>query len=150
MKLETSTDIAGSPAAVWDLLVKPNRYTDFMQPADEMIDAGDGIVKQGYTYKVRGGIPPIKSVMTWTVTEFDPKSRQVHVGDDGKAKIRAGWTITPADAGSRLAHAVELTPVWYLAPVMAVMWSLMMRKRTQEFMDQTMANVKRIVEGASA
>lgn len=149
MRLETSTDIAGSPEAVWDLFMKPDRYTEFMQPADEMIDAADGIVRSGYVYKVRGGIPPIKSDMTWTVNEFEPMSSQVHDGDDGKAKIHADWTITPTDAGSHLAHTVELRPAWYLAPVMAVMWPLLMRKRTQGFMDQTMANVKRIVEAES-
>jgi len=56
----------------------------------------------------------------------------------------------PTDAGSHLAHTAELKPVWYLAPVMAVMWPLVMRKRTQQYMDRTMENVKRIVESESA
>jgi len=150
MRLETSTEIAGSPEAVWNLFMRPDRYTEFMEPSDEMIDAADGQVKRGYVYKVRGGIPPIKSVMTWTVNDFEPMSRQVHEGDDGKARIHTDWTILPTDAGSHLAHTAELKPVWYLAPVMAVMWPLVMRKRTQQYMDRTMENVKRIVESESA
>ena len=70
--------------------------------------------------------------MTWTLSKFEPKSREVHDGDDdGKARIHAGLTIAPTDTGSHLAHTVELKPVLHLAPLMAVMWTLIMRKRTQ-------------------
>ena len=150
MRIETSIEIAATSGAVWDLMMQPARYTEFMEPADEMLDLGDGIVKEGYVYKERGGIPPIKSVSTWTVTTFDPETRQVHDGDDGKAKIHLDWVIRPTESGSHLSHTLDLKPVWYLAPVMAVMWPLLMRKRAQEALDKTMANVKRIVEAENA
>jgi hypothetical protein len=130
IRLETSIEIDGTPDTVWDLFMKPDRYTEFLEPSDEMVDGADGIVKDKYIYTVRGGIPPLKSVTTWTMSGFKPKSREVHDGDDGKARIRASWTIAPTDTGSHLAHTVELEPVRYLAPVMAVMWTLIMRKRT--------------------
>ena len=150
MRIETSIEIAATPDAVWDLMMQPDRYPEFMEPADEMLDLGDGIVKEGYVYKARGGVPPIKSASTWTVTTFDPKARQVHDGDDGKVKIHSEWGIRPTESGSHLSHTIDLKPVWYLAPVMAVMWPLLMRKRAQEATDKTMANVKRIVEAESA
>jgi hypothetical protein len=142
----TSIDIAASPDAVWDLLMQPARYTELMEPSDEMVDLGDGVVKEGYVYTVQGGIPPFKGTSTWTVTTVDPKSLQVHDGNDGKVEIHTDWRITPTESGSHLSHTAELTPQWYLAPVMAVMWPLMMRKRTQAAMEKTMANFKRIAE----
>jgi hypothetical protein len=39
-----------------------------------------------------------------------------------------------------------LEPRWFLAPVNAVLWPLMMRKRAQAVLDGTVANAKRIVE----
>jgi hypothetical protein len=149
VRIETSIEIAAAPDAVWDLLMQPARYPEVMEPADEMLDLGDGIVKEGYVYKERGGIPPIKSVSTWTVTAFEPKIRQVHDGDDGKATIHLDWGLEPTAAGSHLVHTMDLEPVWYLAPVMAVMWPLLLRKRAQEALDGTMANIKRIAEAGS-
>ncbi len=146
MQVKTSIEIAAPPEAVWDLMMQPARYSEFAEPADEMVDIGDGVVKKGYVYKERGGIPPFKSESTWTVTTFEPKTRQVHDGDDGKAKIRLDMQIAHAGSGSRLSQSIDLKPVWYLAPVMGLMWPLMMRKRAQEAMDKTSANVKRIVE----
>jgi hypothetical protein len=47
---------------------------------------------------------------------FDPRTLQVHDGDDGKVKIHTDWRIRPTDSGSHLSHTAELEPVWYLAP----------------------------------
>ncbi len=134
--------------AVWDLMNQPSRFPDFAVPTDRMLDVGDGVVKQGYTYKEYGGIPPFKSDSTWVVTEFEPKTRQVHEGDDGKMRIRLDVRIVPAGEGSRLDMTIDLKPRWYMTPVTVLMWPLMMRKRTQDAMDETAANVKRIVEAA--
>jgi hypothetical protein len=41
---------------------------------------------------------------------------------------------------------MAMQPRWFLAPVNAVLWPLMMRKRAQAVLDKTVANAKRIVE----
>ena len=146
MRIETSTDIAGPAESVWALLMEPARYPEIMTPSDEITELGDGELREGYVYKERGGIPPIKSVLTWTVAEVKAPNRLVSDGTDGKVTIHVDWTITETDDGSRLEHSMELTPVWFLKPVMAVMWPLMMRKRAQDALDGTMANMKRLVE----
>jgi hypothetical protein len=45
IRLETSIEIEGIPDTVWDLFMKPDRYTEFMEPSDEMVDAADGVVR---------------------------------------------------------------------------------------------------------
>ena len=149
MRIETSIDISASAESVWDLLMQPTRYPEVMTPSDEITELGDGVVREGYVYKERGGIPPIKSEVTWTVAQVQPKKRLVSDGTDGKVKIRVDWVLDETESGSHLLHTMELTPAWFLAPVMALMWPLMMRKRAQKALDGTMANVKRIVETES-
>jgi hypothetical protein len=60
IRLETSIEIEGTPDTVWDLFMKPDRYTEFMESSDEMVDATDGVVRSGCVYAVRVGIPPLK------------------------------------------------------------------------------------------
>lgn len=146
MRNEVSVDVDASPDAVWDLLMQPARYPEIMDPADEMVDIGDGIVREGYVYQVSGGIAPFKSTSTWTVTTFNARTHQRHEGDDGKVKVRADWQITPIASGCRVIHSSEIEPTWFLAPVMAVVWPVVMRARTGEAMGRTMANVKRLAE----
>ena len=148
MRIETGIDIDGPPEAVWDLLMEPTRYPEFATPSDEIVELGDGDMREGYVYKERGGIPPIKSVLTWTVAEMVPNKRLVSDGTDGKVQIHVDWDLGPTATGTRLAHSMELTPAWFLVPVMAVMWPLMMRKRAQAALDGTMSNIKEIVEAA--
>ena len=148
MRVETSIDIAASADSVWDLLMQPSRYPEVMTPSDEITELGDGVGKEGYVYKERGGIPPIKSELTWTVARVEPKKRLITDGTDGKVKIHVDWVLDETASGTRLVHTMELTPVWFLAPVMALMWPLMMRSRAQQALDGTMANMKRIVEAA--
>ena len=145
-KVQASIDIVANPEDIWELMCSPARYPAFADPADRMIEIGDGVVKQGYTYKEHGGIRPFKSDSTWTVTTFEPTTHQIHVGDDGQMTIHLDVRVEPTASGSRLTQTIKLKPRWYMAPVSAVMWPLMMRKRAQETMDKTVANVKRILE----
>lgn len=149
-RVKAQADIDAPPDAVWHLLMQPARYSEIAEPTDEMLDVGDGIVKAGYVYRERGGIPPFKSESTWTVTTFEPKSHQIHEGDDGQMKLNLDIRIEAAGSGSRLTQELELTPRWFIAPLSAVMWPLMLRKRAQEAMDKTVVNVKRIVEAESS
>jgi hypothetical protein len=45
IRLETSIETEGTPDTIWDLFMKPDRYTEFMEPPDEMVDAADGVVR---------------------------------------------------------------------------------------------------------
>ncbi|MBI4261025.1 MAG: hypothetical protein HY658_10705 [Actinobacteria bacterium] len=54
--------------------------------------------------------------------------------------------LAPTEGGTRLTLAIDLRPRWFLAPVNAVLWPLLMRRRTRASMEVTAANAKRIVE----
>jgi carbon monoxide dehydrogenase subunit G len=144
-----SIDIASPPEAIWALLCDPHRYPELADPTERMLEVPDGDMGVGYVYKEYGGVPPFKGESEWRVTEFDPMRRQVHVGDDGSMTLDLEIEIASSSDGSRLTQSLELKPRWYLAPVHYILWPLMMRKRAQEAMDKTVANVKRMLESAS-
>lgn len=139
-------DISAPPEKVWALIEDPNTYPEIADPTERMIDVPDRPMGVGYVYKEYGGIKPFISESTWTVTEWDPPRRTIHIGDDGSAELHLRIDITATEKGSHLRQQLELKPRWYLAVPNAVMWPLMMRKRAQEAMDKTVANVKRMAE----
>lgn len=143
-----STEIAAPPQAIWAIMCDPHAYPEFADPTDRMLDVPEEDFGVGYTYREYGGVPPFKGESTWRVTVFEPMHRQVHVGDDGTMTMHLEIRIDPIPQGSRLTQTLELTPSWYLAPVNAVLWPLMLRKRAQAAMDKTVENVKRTLEGA--
>ena len=107
---------------------------------ERMIDPGEGDMRVGFVYKEHGGVPPFKADSEWRVTEFEPPKRMRHIGDDGSATIDLVLEVEATGGGCRLSPSMDLKPRWYMAPVMAVMWPVMMRKRAQAAMDETMGN----------
>ncbi len=143
-----STQINTGPEAIWALFCDPHRYPEYVDVTERMIEVPDREFGVGYVYKEYGGIKPFLSESEWRVTEFEPMRRQAHIGDDGKMTMDLDVDLTPTDAGTRLTITVGFKPRWYMAPVNAILWPLMMRKRAQEAMDKTVANVKRIAESS--
>ena len=80
------------------------------------------------------------------VRRFEPKTRQVHEGDDGKMRILLDVQNTPAGGGTRMDMEIDLRPRWFVAPMIAVLWPFMLRRRVGEALEASAANVKRIVE----
>jgi hypothetical protein len=132
---------------IWELMCDPARYPDFVENTERMVDVGSGEFGMGYEYKEFGGLKPFIGESEWRVTEFDPMRHQSHIGDDGKVRIHLDIDLESlADDRTRLTLKVALAPRWFIVPVNAVMWPLMMRKRAQADMDTTAANVKQLVE----
>ena len=144
-----STQVDTGPEAIWALMCDPHRYPEIADPTERMIDVPDREFGVGYVYKEYGGIKPFIGEMEWRVTEFEPMRRQVHIGDDGSMTLDLEIELTPSVGGTRLTQTLSLKPRWYLVPVNAILWPLMMRNRAQETMDKTVTNVKRIAESAS-
>lgn len=144
-----STVIAVPPEAIWALMCAPHRYPELADPTDRMLSVPDEEMGVGYVYREYGGVPPFKGESTWRVTVFEPMRRQVHVGDDGSMTLDLSIELDPVEAGTRLTQRLRMTPRWYLRPLNAVLWPLMMRTRAQQAMDKTVLNVKRIAESAN-
>ncbi len=141
-----STQIDTGPEVIWALMCDPNRYPEIADPTERMIEVPDGEIGVGYVYKEYGGIRPFIGESEWRVTEFEPMRRQVHIGDDGSMTMNLLIELAPTDDGTRFTLTLSMKPRWYLAPVNAILWPLLMRKRAREGMDKTVANVKRIAE----
>lgn len=134
---------------IWELMCDPPRYPDFVEATERMVDVGSGEFGVGYVYKEYGGLKPFLGESEWRVTEFDPMRHQKHLGDDGKVELHLDVDLVPrTEDRTELRLTVDVRPRWFIAPVMAVMWPLVMRKRAQADMDQTAANVKRMIESA--
>ena len=144
----TSVDIDALPEAVWALMSDPPRYPDFVTVTERMLAVPEGEFGLGSKYREYGGIPPFKSESDWEVTGFEPYTRQVHVGDDGTATITLTLDLEPTAEGTRLTYRVDLKPRWFMAPLSAILWPLVMRRRAQREMDATAANSKRLLESA--
>ena len=147
-EVAASIQIATGPEPIWALMSDPGRYPDFVDATERMVDVGSGEFGVGYVYREYGGIKPFLGESEWRVTEFEPTRRQAHVGDDGKMKLHLGIELTPTDDETRLTISMAMQPRWFLAPVNAILWPLMMRKRAQAVLDKTVANAKRIVESS--
>lgn len=145
-EITASADIAAPPEAVWALLCDPARYPDFVDPTDEMLSVPEAPFGEGSTYREYGGIPPFKAESEWTVTAFEPVTRQVHVGDDGGTTMHLDVTLEPTATGTRYTQVFRIEPRWFLRPVMAVMWPLLMRGRGQTAMDRTADGLRRLTE----
>ncbi len=143
-----STQINTGPEVIWALMCDPNRYPEIADPTERMIDVPDGEIGVGYVYKEYGGIRPFIGESEWRVTEFEPMRRQVHIGDDGSMTMNLLVELAPTDGGTRFTLTLGMKPRWYLAPVNAILWPLLMRKRAREGIDKTVANVKRIAEAS--
>ena len=147
-QVSSSLQIDASPEATWALLSDPHRYPDYVDATDRMLDIPDSEFGVGYVYREHGGIRPFVGESEWVVTEFDPIRHQAHMGDDGKMRMPLSLDVEPTDGGSRLTITIGLKPRWYLAPVNAILWPLMMRSRAQDVLDKTVANAKRILESS--
>ena len=145
-QVTSSIEIAAPPTAIWELMCDPSRYAEIADPTDRMIHVPDPPFGLGSVYREYGGIPPFKGESEWRVTVFEPERRQVHVGDDGMMTLDLTIEIEPTEAGARLTQTLALKPRWYIAPVNALLWPLLMHRRAQAAMDRTVENVKRAVE----
>lgn len=145
-RVTASVEVKAPPESVWALMSDPDRYPDFVTATQRMLEVPAGEFGLGSEYREYGGVPPFLSESVWKVTRFEPMRVQTHMGDEGKMRIPLDIELTPTMKGTRLTMTLGLEPRWFLVPVNALLWPLMMRKRAQEVLDATVANAKRIVE----
>ncbi|MBI4261024.1 MAG: SRPBCC family protein [Actinobacteria bacterium] len=74
-RVAVSTDVSAAPEAIWELMSAPDRYPEYVDATDRMIDVPDEDVGVGYRYREYGGIRPFVSESEWVVTEFEPTRR---------------------------------------------------------------------------
>jgi carbon monoxide dehydrogenase subunit G len=147
--VSSSIEIAAPAGSVWDLVSDPRRYPEWVVVTDRMIEVPSDGLRQGATYREYAGLAPFKAESAWLVTVFEPPRHQVHLGADGTVEVELTIEIEPIDGGSRLTQTLDVRPRGMLGALMGVMWPLVMERRLQRANDQTVANVKRLVESGS-
>lgn len=143
------TTIHTGPEPIWELLSDPRRYPDYVDATERMTDVPETEFGVGYIYKEYGGIKPFLSDSEWKVTEYVPMKHQSHVGDDGKMRMPLELDLRPTDDGTEVTIKFTLEPRWFMAPAAAVLWPIMMHKRSQAVLDNTVKNLKRLAEASS-
>lgn len=147
-QIVSSTQIDAKPEAVWAILTDARRVPEWVELTERMIDVPDAEPDVGYVYTEYGGIKPFLGESEWRITEFDPFHHQRHIGDDGTMTMDLAIDVVPTNGGTQVTMTIDLKPRWYMVPVNAILWPLMMRKRGQQAQDQTLANLKRLAESA--
>ena len=147
--ISVSTDIKCSAEQLWELLGDTEKYPEWVEPTDRMLEVAEGGLKQGSVYREYGGIPPFKGESTWTVSEFEPYSRQVHIGDDGAMTIAIGVTINPHDEEVTFVHNLHFKPRWWIFPITLIIWPALMGRRGHAAIRKTHANAKVILEATA-
>lgn len=149
--VSATIEIASGPEPIWRLLSEPRRYAEYVPITREVLAYSDETVGLGSTYREYGGLAPFLGESDWTVSEYEPMTHQRHQGDDGKVRIPLDLDVEAVAVDrSRLTITFTLEPRWYLAVPIAVVWPLLVRRRAQRAIDQTVANAKRIVEAELA
>ena len=145
-ELTADIKIYASPDIVWGTISKPELYPKISDVTDRMISVPDDEFGRGYVYEEYGGVPPFKAESHWKVIEYEPKRRQVHIGDDGSTKTILTFEFKPTGNGTHVIQKIRLKPRWFLWPIFYVMWLLFMKKRGQNALDKTISNFKRVAE----
>ena len=141
-----SIEIARDPAEVWELVSDPTRYPEWVEATERMLEVSAGEFGLGSVYREYGGIPPFLSESEWRVTRFEPLSIQTHEGSDGRMRMPLDIELEPTGTGTRLSMTLGLDPVWYMTPLTALVWPLMLGKRAQQVFDASVINAKRLLE----
>lgn len=143
--VHSTWNLDASPQTVWDLLCDIARYAESVIPTERILATPDGVIGVGARYRESGGIGPFTGTSDWVVTEFDVLRHQVHGGDDGMVRIRLRMDLATTEHGARVLQRLELTPRWFIAPLFYLTWPLFMRRKSQAAMDQTGANLQRLL-----
>jgi len=131
---------------MWALLDDTEKYPDWIEVTDRMLEVAEGGLKLDAVYREYGGIPPFKGKSTWRVTEYEPHSRQVHIGDDGAMTITLEVIIAPNENGIKLIQNLHFKPRWWIFPMTLIMWPALMGRRGRAAIVKTQANARAILE----
>ena len=139
--------VVDAPAErIWKLLSDPGRYPEFVEFVERTVELPDGEFGLDSTWKEYGGIRPFVGTSTWTVTVFEPVTRQVHAGSDVAMNFELTLELTPTDGGTRIDVRQTMAPKWFAMPVSLVAWPLTLRKKADAMMQTTLGNVKALVQ----
>ena len=102
--VEGSVEISAPRRVVWTLLSNVERYPEWKPSAQEVVLVSDGELGVGSVYTETDWLNGNKSTTEWTITSFDPPSRQTHVGRERNMDLELTWTLVEIGPGSTRAE----------------------------------------------
>ncbi len=114
-----SIDIDAAPEEVWDLIMDPNRFDQWVTIHRRLGDVSDIPLKDGSTMDQTLCLRGVNFKVHWRVVELDPPHRVVFEGR-GPARSRAviREELAAVDGGTRFSYTNEFHPPgWPLGTV---------------------------------
>jgi uncharacterized protein YndB with AHSA1/START domain len=98
--VNTSIEIAATPAEVWDIVMDPTRLGDWVTIHRKLRDADVGIPRVGYRMDQQIHLRGVSVDVHWTLVECVPRERAVWEGR-GPARSRAHteYVLSPTSNG---------------------------------------------------
>jgi len=145
--IEGSVDIGAPRQAVWDLMCDVSRYSEFGNITDEAHMVSDGEFGKGSVYSESGKVAGMKYTSEWTVTHFDPISKQVHFGVESSMHIELTWTLAEIDAeNTRATQVVNVKMMPKFRPLGVLIEKLFVTRKMTKELATLREDLKRIAE----
>jgi carbon monoxide dehydrogenase subunit G len=145
MKVERETHIAAPPQQVYDVVMDPDRLSEWVSIHDSLENSPDGRLKKGSELAQRLRLAGRRITVHWTVVEDEP-CRSVTWEGKGPARSRASVTyeFQEEDGGTNFVYANE-----YHLPggPLGAMAGPAVKRVTAKEVDKTLENLKNLVEG---
>ena len=149
--IEGSVDIGAPRQAVWDLMCDVSRYSEFGNITDEAHMVSDGEFGKGSVYSESGKVAGMKYTSEWTVTHFDPISKQVHFGVESSMHIELTWTLAEIDAeNTRAFQVVDVKMMPKFRPLGVLIEKLFVIRMMTKQLADLREDLKRIVEAETS
>ncbi|MBA2633954.1 MAG: SRPBCC family protein [Chloroflexi bacterium] len=148
--IRASVDIAAAREVVWDLISDPSRHTEFGTFVSEVNVVSSGPVTKGTVYRETSGPRRMKSSSEWTITEFEPPSRLVHVGREPTMHSRFLWTLAQLTPHStRLTQTGDFLMMPSVRPLGWLIETVVGKRMLERETQRMLQDIKRIAEAES-
>jgi hypothetical protein len=144
--VERSIILNTSSSNVWNVLNDLQHTPDWVVGLERTENITPGPVGVGTIYHDINRIGPLLQRTPWTITEFEPMSRQVHVSESSVLPSTMILTITPEGAGVRFEQIVEYRFLPQLGPLSRLLEKAVMNRLLKLAFKQIQANLKTYIE----
>ena len=144
IRCERAIDVARPPSDVFAFVDDVSRAPHWLSRCASLEQTSPGPKGVGatlrYVYREGGG----SGTMEGTVTECEKDRTLMMHYSDRMFDVEVGFRFAPQGSGTRLEHAVSISPRAFMMKLMAPM----IRGATKKQLDQDMATLKRLLEAA--
>lgn len=141
-----SVDIDVPRDVLWTFVNDFDRMTDWVTFADELRYISEGEIGKGTVYREYGGIGPMASESEWEITEFEPRERQVHVGDLGIMKLELTMTFEDRNGKTRFTQELEFRALPAIRPLGWLLERVFIKRVMQSGLRATQENLEMLAE----